>query len=326
MSPATQLTAEGFGFVSEAVWAVETVAAATQLGVLGQLDSGWVTASDLAATHGMSHHQGRLLLKSLAGLGLAKTEEGTRFTAAVPGLSTLTRHLLPDGGLLDVLRGIPPRTVADTAAGSASLYPEMVRFLASGFREAASVAADLLVRPGLRVLDLGAGAAPWSVAIVQRDETIPVVAVDLPEVIPVTRAVVEEAGLGHRFQYQAGDFFEIDLGEERYDLVIAGGICHLFGEDTNRRLLGKVSRALAPGGILAIIEPLPNDRFDGPRSVLLYALNLTTRTATGSVYPFSTYVTWLQASGLQGVSRADLSVSPHVTLITAHKPQARGTT
>lgn len=324
VNPSHLSTADAFGFLTEASWAVETVTAAVQLGVLDRLDSGWVSSEELASAFGMTRYQGRLLLTALARLGLARAADEERFTSAVAGPGALARRLLPDGRLANVLVGNPPRIAADTSDGSARLYPDMVRFLASGFRAAASVAADELARSGLRVLDLGAGAAPWSLAVAERDDSIRVVAIDLPEVIPVTISAVEEAGLDGRFDLVTGDLFEIDLGEQDYDLVIAGGICHLFDEESNRRLLGQVSRALAPGGTLAVMEPLPNENLDGPRSVLLYALDLTTRTARGSVYPFSTYATWLQSSGLTRVRRADLSDSPPISLITAEKPESGG--
>lgn len=325
-SPTDLSIAEGFGFLTEASWAVETVTAAARLGVLDRLDSGRLTVDDLAAASGMTEHQARLLLISLARLGLAKTDEGAGFTSSAPGLSTFASRLLPRGHLTEVLAGKPPEVSADTSDGSTRLYPEMVRFLATGFRAAAAAAADHLSRPRLRVLDLGAGAAPWSLALTERDDTTRITAVDLPEVIPVTKSAVVEAGCSDRFDYLAGDLFVIDLGEERYDLVIAGGVCHLFDEAANRRLLEKAGRALAPGGTLGIMEPLPNERFDGPRSVLLYALNLTTRTTGGAVYPFSTYVTWLQAAGLGRLGRDDLTASPPISLITAHKPSSGGTT
>lgn len=112
----------------------------------------------------------------------------------------------------------------------------------------------------------------------------------------------------------------MDLGEAIFDLAIAGGICHLFDEESNRQLLKGVHRALAPAGKFAIIDVLPNERFEGPLPVLLYALGLISRTRGGSVYPFSTYVDWLRATGFSGIERNDLSEHPPLSLITAHRP------
>ena len=65
-----------------------------------------------------------------------------------------------------------------------------------------------------------------------------------------------------------------------------------------------------PGGTLAILDALPNERLDGPRPVVLYALGLLLRTSRGQVYPFSTYVGWLREIGFEAIELIDLSPTP----------------
>lgn len=163
-------------------------------------------------------------------------------------------------------------------SGAQALYPDLLPYLAAAFQPAAEHAAGLLGRGGLRIVDLGAGAAPWRVAIASCHAEVHVVAVDLPGVIPVTQIAVDEAGVGDRFEMVEGDFFELDLGEEVFDVATAGGICHLFDAESNRLLLKRVHRALVSSGKLAVIDVLPNERFDSPLPVLLYALGLMSRT------------------------------------------------
>ena len=198
----------------------------------------------------------------------------------------------------------------------------MVPHLGTWFAPAAERAADHLAAPGLRVLDLGAGAAPWSLALAARDPYTRVTAVELPAVLPATRRAVAAAGYTARFDYLGGDLFAVDVGRSVYDLAIAGNLCHLFDEATNRRLLERLFDALRPGGTLAILEALPTERFDGPRPVILYALGLLLRTSRGQVYPFSTYVGWLRDAGYEAVERIDLSMAPLISLITARRAAA----
>jgi SAM-dependent methyltransferase len=202
------------------------------------------------------------------------------------------------------------------------MYPEVVSHLGALFAQVAERAADHLATRGLRVLDLGAGAAPWSLALTARNPDIRVTAVDLPAVLAVTRQVVATRGYDLQFDYLSGDLFTIDLGRSIYDLAIAGNLCHLFDEATNRRLLGRLFDALRPGGTLAILDALPNERLDGPRPIVLYALGLLLRTNRGQVYPFSTYVGWLRDAGYEVVERIDLSPTPPISLITARRPTA----
>ena len=208
----------------------------------------------------------------------------------------------------------------DTPGGAGALYPEVVSYLGALFAPVAERAADYLAAWGLRVLDLGAGAAPWSLALAARNRDIRVTAVDVPAVLEVTRQVVATSGYDLQFDYLCGDLFTVDLGHSAYDLAIAGNLCHLFDEATNRRLLGRLFDALRPGGMVAILDALPNERLDGPRSVTLYALGLLLRTNRGQVYPFSTYTGWLRDVGYEAVERIDLSPTPPISLITARRP------
>jgi SAM-dependent methyltransferase len=122
------------------------------------------------------------------------------------------------------------------------------------------------------------------------------------------------------YDYLGGDLFTLPLSPESYDLAIAGNLCHLFDEVANRRLLARLFEAIRPGGTLAIVDILPNEQLDGPREVILYALGLLLRTNSGQVYPFSTYVDWLNNAGYMGVERFDLSSTAPVSLITARRP------
>ncbi len=215
------------------------------------------------------------------------------------------------------------RIVSGYDAGAA----EYARYWAPVLRETAArliAEVEATYRPvagaPMRVLDVGAGTVPWSLALARRDPECRITAVDLPAVLPATRAAVAAAGCEERFTLLAGDFFDVDWNTAGYDLAIAGNICHLFDAAANRRLLQRVFDALRPGGTLAILDVLPNERLDGPRWVVLYALGLLWRTTRGQVYPFSTYVTWLRAAGFESIEPTDLATGLPVTLITAHRP------
>jgi 8-O-methyltransferase len=144
--------------------------------------------------------------------------------------------------------------------------------------------------------------------------------VDLPAVLPVTRAAVAAAGCATQYTYLAGDVFAAQWEHAAHDLAIAGNICHLFEADANRRLLGRLFDALRSGGTLAIVDILPNEPFDGPRSIALYALGLMVRTRRGRVYPFANFAAWLHDIGYDAVERIDVGGTPPLSLITARRP------
>jgi SAM-dependent methyltransferase len=167
---------------------------------------------------------------------------------------------------------------------------------------------------------VGAGAAPWSLALAGRDPACQVTAIDWPGVLVVTRRAAAAAGCASQFTFLAGDFFVLDWGQAAYDLALAGNICHLFDEAANRRLLGRLFAALRPGGRVAILDVLPNEHLDGPRPVVLYALGLLLRTTRGGIYPFSDYAGWLRDAGYESIERVDVSDAPPVSLIVACRP------
>lgn len=313
------LSPDQFSSLTEAVMTTEAVDAALELGVLERLEAGPVTLETLAEECDIDHQHARLLVAVLVGLGIAHPHGQGVYEAAMASFSQVAPIVMASGSLTQRLRSRAPGVAADTRGGAQTLYPDLLPYLAAAFQSAAEQAAESLGGDGLKILDLGAGAAPWTSAIATRHRSVEVTAVDLPDVIPVTRAAVSNAGVGDRFEIVAGDFFQIDLGEQAFDLAIAGGICHLFDEESNLLLLKSVRRAVAPAGKLAIIDVLPNERFDGPLPVLLYALGLISRTRGGSVHPFSTYVDWLRATGFSTIERIDLSERPPLSLITAHR-------
>jgi ubiquinone/menaquinone biosynthesis C-methylase UbiE len=211
-----------------------------------------------------------------------------------------------------------PELPAEAPPGADDAFSRTVGPLASVCSPAVATAMERLVSTGPRVLDLGAGAAPWSLALAAADPDIVVTAVDLPAVLPVTRQAVAAAGLERQFRLVEEDMFRVALEDDSFDLVILGNICHLFDEFTNRRLLGRVARWVAPGGTVAIIDFVPNERRDAPRIVALYGAELVRRVPSGQLYPFSSYASWLREAGFERIDRTELTPTPPVTLMRAH--------
>jgi SAM-dependent methyltransferase len=317
-----RLTPEQWSFLQEALATSSVLSAADHLGILTRLDAGPADSITLARDCAISERGSRLLLSALCSLGLIEEDSSGLYHAALPDLAHMSMWITPWEQLTKAIRGDQPARGADPPGGAETLNPEVVAHLGTWFAPAAERAADYLIARGKRVLDLGAGAAPWSLALVARNPNVRVTAVDVPAVLAVTRQVVSTSGYAGQFDYLSGDLFTLNLGHSAYNLAIAGNLCHLFDEETNRRLLARLFNVLCPGGTLAILDALPNERLDGPRSIVLYALGLLLRTDCGQVYPFSTYVGWLREVGYEAIERIDLSQAPPISLITAWRPEA----
>lgn len=305
-------------YLGEAVAAAAVVQTAGRLGVLARLDGAPATTAELTDACEISERGARLLLGALAGLGLAEAVGGGAWRAALPDLAGLAGTAGMWAHLAEALREDRPLLRGDTPEGAAALYPGAVSHLGAMLSAVAERAAKLLPPAG-RVLDAGAGAAPWSLAVAARDPACLVTAVDLPAVVPATRRAVRDAGRERQFRFLAGDLYDVDLGRGVYDLAIAGNLCHLFNGDANRRLLGRLYDALAPGGRLAVMDVIPDGQ-PRPRWVALYELGLFLRTASGRVHPLAAYLDWLHDAGFEPPEQHHLVDQAQAVLLVARRP------
>ena len=69
-----------------------------------------------------------------------------------------------------------------------------------------------------RMLDVGGGSGAYSIAFIKKNKTSSAVVFDLPDVIPITKKYIQEAGLSDRIETIPGDYLSDDFGSG-YDLV-----------------------------------------------------------------------------------------------------------
>jgi SAM-dependent methyltransferase len=317
-APASAASIGGpLGYLGEAVAAAAVVRTAARLGVLARLGGATPTVTELAGACGLDERGAGMLLAAMQGLGLVEDVGGT-WRSALPDLPALARTTEMWTSLDEAICLGRPMVRGETPGGAEAFYPGAVSHLGAMLASVAEHAADLLP-VAVRVLDVGAGAAPWSLAVAARDPSCLVTAVDLPAVVPATRRAVRTAGRERQFHFVEGDLFDMELGREDYDLAIVGNLCHLFDETTNRRLLGRLFRALGPGGTLAIMDVMPVDG-PAPRWVALYGLGLMLRTASGRVHPLTTYLGWVRDAGFEPPEQHLLVDQAQAVLLVARKP------
>jgi hypothetical protein len=198
----------------EAFSTVEVVRAAERTGVVVFLGrAGAASAEEVAAACGLAPAPTGRLLTALAELGVLAPCPTDRIRPFVDLTSWSAVMGGPWTALEACLRSSRPVVNADTAAGAAELYPAVVPRLADVFGPAAASAARLLAPVPGRVLDVGAGAAPWSIALAAADSGVRTTCLDLPEVLVETRRSVAAAGLSGRFDYLPGDVVTTNLLE-----------------------------------------------------------------------------------------------------------------
>ena len=316
---------------SAPVWAVisgfgsyHVLAAALELGVFDSLaDRGAtpgippaVTAEELAEDLEVSSPHLEALLDSLAVLGLLE-RVGGRY-----GLNdTAARYLTSDGaasmaslvpvasGPLDnwpslantIRAGRPAEPIDDDPA---EFYRALVEGTFTTMLRAAT-RADLQVRYSAltapRVLDLGAGGAPWAIAMLKACPEATAVINDLDGVIEVARRTTAEHGVADRCEFRPGDFHTIDIEPEGYDIVVLGHVCRTEGPDGSQRLIARAWEALGPEGRLLLADYFTASEPQwSPHSVLM---GMTMMASTIHGFPITAAQTagWLREAGFEAL-------------------------
>ncbi|QSR85300.1 methyltransferase [Methylacidimicrobium sp. B4] len=326
-----------FLFCLDSVRGSRIVRAAVDLGVFPQLVKAAAPAERVAGALGVSVRGTRLLLDGLTALGLLGKEKGSyrllpiAQALLVPGSPDYLGDLV-QGSILDeawdhLTEAVRKGGLAEAAEPverqkrAEEFFPVLIRFLHVVNRTPAIAAARALGagtgHRGLRVLDLACGSGVWSLAVADADPEARITAVDFPGVLAYTRRYGERHGLAGRYEYLPGNVQEVVLPEAHYDLAILGHILHSEGEGKSRKLLGRVAKALRPGGRIAILEFLPNRERTGPLDPVLFGLRMFLNTEEGGVFSAEEYAEWLAEVGFPKVE--SFEIGSHSPLLVASR-------
>jgi ubiquinone/menaquinone biosynthesis C-methylase UbiE len=317
MTTADNRALDSYARLMSANGAAQIYRAALQAGVLQALANGPASAAAVAAACGTAIPPTTLLLDGLVALDLVEPA-GDAY-----GLAPVARFLAgPYQDLGDsywshlpaFLKTGEPMARMDDARESERQYQAQATALSWMMAPAAEAAATVLDiggrRRGIAVLDVGAGAAGWSLALARRDAATTVTALDWPGVLAIAQKAAAEAGLQERFATIAGDYHKVALPEAAFDLAIMANVAHLETAAGNRGLFERLSRSLRPGGEIAVIDVFPVQAA-GALPAALYALGLALRTTTGRVHSAADLESWLAATGLDDCRFTSLDAPPY---------------
>ena len=325
------------GFVFETLLAYQRTAAlraAIEIDLFAALGAGPAGSAELARRCGVSERGARILCDYLTTIGLIEKDGGTyrhtptsavfldpRSPASMASIVRLLGHpeiLRPWEQLTEIVRS--GRTVLPGEGTVEPDNPVWVEFANSMVPMVAPAIAPLAQavlthRPGpIRVLDIAAGHGMFGIEIARQNPAARIVALDWGAVLAVARENAKAAGVLDRVELLAGSAFDVDFGGP-YDAVLLTNFLHHFDEATCVALLRKVRAALAPGGIAATLEFVPNEDRVSPVMAAQFSLMMLGTTATGDAYTLRDLERMHLAAGFSGLAPDAIPVGPQTIVI-----------
>jgi 3-hydroxy-5-methyl-1-naphthoate 3-O-methyltransferase len=312
------------------LWRAQALEAAIELDLFTHIAQGNSSVAEIANACAASESGIRRLLNAMTGMGYLQKSKNESYRLRRIASDFLVRDkplymgdLGPVGKLLmmawttlpDAVKQGKPATPARSTDEAALFFSHLVPAIFT-LNFLAAKAALVQIAPAARrrikrILDIGAGAAAWSIPFASAIKDARVTVVDFPAVIPVTREFAEKWKIADRYEYKEGDYHEVDFGVEEFDVVILGQIIHSEGIEQGKRLIERAFRALREQGMLVIGEFVPNDERTGPEAPLLFGLNMLVNTPVGDVFTIREYREWLREAGFRKITLSNVpAVSP----------------
>ena len=290
-APMQMLPMLGAFQISQALYVV------AKLGVSTALTDGPRTMADLAATTGADADTLGRIIRTLAPLGIFRTDGG-RVEATPLGLTLaegypgsvrdvalfwMESHYAPFGDLLhtattgenaaDHYYGMP---FMDWTSGSPAMAEIQTRAMASvtqGLR--AGMFDGYSLPPGRLVADIGGADGSMICQLLAGGPDRRGIVFDRPEIVPMARKVLAGHGLADRVDIQAGDFFE---SVPKADVYVLSYIFHDWDDASCLRILRVIQNTAPPGARLVIVESVipPGDAPHPAKLIDLTMLAMTT--------------------------------------------------
>lgn len=208
-----------------------------------------------------------------------------------------------------------------TAHGRGNLDPEapiwvdFARWMAPVSAMAASGVAEVVNRPGaaMKVLDVAAGHGQYGIEIARLNWRAEIYAQDWGNVLDLARQRASAAGVIDRYHTIPGSAFEVELGSG-YDVILLPNFLHHFSHADNVGLLRRLRDALAPAGVVATMEFVPEADRTGPPTAVAFGLTMLASTESGDAYTLPELEAMFREAGF-GPSRAQ-TMGPQTLIVT----------
>jgi ubiquinone/menaquinone biosynthesis C-methylase UbiE len=169
------------------------------------------------------------------------------------------------------------------------------------------------------MLDLGGGAASYSLALCEANPQLHACVIDAKEPLAIAKPLVEAQNLQDRITLIEGNMNTIDLDKDN-DVVLISGVVLIKSEDDCRRVFRRAYDALKPGGLIIVQDFMRIDHSEKRRFLdTMMDMYVVVGFDPGASDRYGDeYVAWLQDTGFEHINPIPLPTQ--LAIITAEKP------
>jgi 2-polyprenyl-3-methyl-5-hydroxy-6-metoxy-1,4-benzoquinol methylase len=293
---------------------------AYELDLFTAVGEGNKLSNEVAAAIGTDVRATDRLMNALCAMGLM-TKRGGRFSNS-PATSRLLVRNSPEfqAGLMHTVHlwntwsTLTQAVSQGTAVGSRRLNDRVEQWLTAfiaamhdrALKQAPAVVGQLDLSRVSRVLDVGGGSGAYAMAFVRARSDVRATVFDLPDVVPLTKAHIEEERLSDEVGTVSGNYLRDDLGTG-FDLVFLSAVIHSNSVQQNEMLIHKCALALQPGGQVIVQDFIMDEDRTSPAQGAFFALNMLVGTDAGDTYTEAEVRAWMEKAGLSRITRKDTS-------------------
>lgn len=215
-----------------------------------------------------------------------------------------TNHLWDTwSGLTDVVRtGIPAHRREINGRGQEWLEAFIHAMHDRGKKQAPAQISKIDLQNVKSVLDVGGGSGCFCMEFINRKPGLKTAIFDLPNVIPISKGIIEKEGYTGKIEHYSGDYMTDEL-PKGFDLLFLSAVIHSNSYETNQALVKKCYGSLNINGKIVIQDWIMNDAKTEPLQGAIFSINMLVGVEAGDCYSENEVGAWMETAGFKDVSK-----------------------
>ena len=208
--------------------------------------------------------------------------------------------------LTDVVKtGIPAHNVEINERGEDWLVAFINAMHDRGKKQAPAQISKIDLQNVDSVLDVGGGSGCFCMEFIKRKPGLKTAIFDLPNVIPISKEIIEKENFSGSIEHYTGDYKTDEL-PKGFDLVFLSAIIHSNSPETNQELVKKCYGSLNTNGKIVIQDWIMNDAKTEPVQGAIFSINMLVGVEGGDCYSENEVSDWMRNAGFSDISKVTL--------------------